>query len=431
MTPTNEKKEHIVIVGGGFAGLNAAKHLDKKLYDITLIDRNNFHSFPPLFYQIASSGLDTGSISFPFRREIRKMKNVDFKMGHVKCVDTINKTITTQYGTTSYDKLIIAAGTTNNFFGNDKLRESVFTLKSASEAMRLKNEILDHMERACLCKSPSDRRRMLSFVVVGAGPSGVEVAGAIGEMKKYLLSREYPEIRRDDISIILVEGADRVLRTMSPQASEKAYEYLGHLMVDVRLERTMTSYENNIVTLSDGEQIYCETVIWTAGITGETISGFAPETFGPGNRFIVDEYNRVAGCDDVFALGDIALMTTEKHKRGYPQLAQVAIQQAVNLAGNLNRHEFTSKFEYNDKGSMATVGRNRAVADLKHIHLFGRLAWMIWMFIHLISLLGMRNKLNVLINWVWAYFTYSTSLRLLVHTTKYPVRKRWDTPDNE
>ena len=358
------------------------------------------------------------------------MKNVDFKMGHVKCVDTVNKTITTQYGTTSYDKLIIAAGTTNNFFGNDKLRESVFTLKSASEAMRLKNEILDHMERACLCKSPSDRRRMLSFVVVGAGPSGVEVAGAIGEMKKYLLSREYPEIRRDDISIILVEGADRVLRTMSPQA-EKAYEYLGHLMVDVRLERTMTSYENNIVTLSDGEQIYCETVIWTAGITGETISGFAPETFGPGNRFIVDEYNRVAGCDDVFALGDIALMTTEKHKRGYPQLAQVAIQQAVNLAGNLNRHEFTSKFEYNDKGSMATVGRNRAVADLKHIHLFGRLAWMIWMFIHLISLLGMRNKLNVLINWVWAYFTYSTSLRLLVHTTKYPVRKRWDTPDNE
>ena len=253
MTPTNEKKEHIVIVGGGFAGLNVAKHLDKKLYDITLIDRNNFHSFPPLFYQIASSGLDTGSISFPFRREIRKMKNVDFKMGHVKCVDTVNKTITTQYGTTSYDKLIIAAGTTNNFFGNDKLRESVFTLKSASEAMRLKNEILDHMERACLCKSPSDRRRMLSFVVVGAGPSGVEVAGAIGEMKKYLLSREYPEIRRDDISIILVEGADRVLRTMSRQASEKAYEYLGHLMVDVRLERTMTSYENTIVTLSDGE----------------------------------------------------------------------------------------------------------------------------------------------------------------------------------
>lgn len=424
---SSTKKQHIVIIGGGFAGINAIKGLDKEKYDITLIDRNNFHSFPPLFYQIASSGLDPGSISFPFRREIRKLKKVRFHMGEVKSVDTTLQEVKTQFETLHYDHLIIAAGTTNNFFGIEGLKESVYTLKSTAEAIRLRNEILDRLERASICKEEEHRKRLLSFVVIGAGPTGVEIAGALGEMKRYILQREYPEIQREDIKITIIEGSDRVLRTMSEDASEKAYEYLGHLMVDVNLSKTMTSYKNNIVTLSDGEEIYCETLVWTAGITGEPLIGFDSSAMGPGNRFKVDAFNRVEGFDNVYALGDIAFMTNETFQRGFPQMAQVAIQQALNLAINLNASEFKKEFKYNDKGSMATVGRNRAVADLNHnIHLYGRPAWATWMFVHLISLLGMRNKLNVLINWVWAYFTYSTSLRLLIRPTKYPYRHHWD-----
>ena len=411
------QKEQIVIIGGGFAGINLAKRLDKEKFEITLVDKNNFHSFPPLFYQIASSGLDAGSISFPFRRETRKMTNVKYQMGEVKSVDTEAQTITTQFETLHYDRLVIAAGTTNNFFGMNYLRDSVYTLKSTAEAIRLKGEILDRMERASLTKDDDERKKLLSFVVIG---------GAIGEMKRYILEREYPEIKKEELSITLIEGTDKVLRTMSPLSSQKAYEYLGHLMVDVKLNRTMTKYENNIITLSDGEEIYCETLIWTAGITGESINGFDKDVFGPGNRFKVDEYNHVQGFDNVFALGDIAFLTSTKFPRGYPQLAQVAIQQALNLAKNLNNNTFDSKFAYNDMGSMATVGRNRAVADLNHFHLYGRPAWLTWMFIHLISLLGMRNKISVLINWVWAYFTYSTSLRLLIRPAKYPHRSHWD-----
>ena len=419
-------KKHVVIIGGGFAGINMIKYLDKTRFDITIIDRHNFHSFPPLFYQIASSGLDSGSISFPFRREIRKMKHVRFHMGEVKSVDTAAKSVTTQFETISYDYLIIAAGTTNNFFGMNDLRDKVYTLKSVAEAIRLRNEILDRLERASITKDPERKKQLLSFVVIGAGPTGVEVAGAIGEMKRYILPREYPDIDKNDLKILIVEGSDRILRTMSDHASRHAYEYLGHLMVDVKLNTTMTGYDNNIVKFANGEEVYCETLIWTAGITGEPIGGFEKDIYGPGNRFIVDHFNRVAGHSDIFALGDIAFLKDDLYPRGYPQLAQVAIQQSRCLCENLNTGTFTKKFSYNDKGSMATVGRNRAVADLHHMHLYGRPAWVTWMFVHLISILGMRNKLTVLINWIWAYCTYSTSLRLLIRPTKYPYRKHWD-----
>ncbi len=419
-------KERIVIIGGGFAGLNLVKRLDKSKFDITLIDRNNFHSFPPLFYQIASSGLDPGSISFPFRREMRKVKDARFNMGEVSSVDVINKTVTTQFETIGYDKLIIAAGTTNNFFGMNDLYKKVFTLKSTAEAIRCRNEILDRLEQASICRDPEKRCKLLSFVVIGGGPTGVEIAGAIGEMKRYILHREYPDIPKEDLNITIVEGTDRLLRTMSESASREAVEYLGHLMVDVKLQKIMKSYGDNVVKFDDGDEIYSEMLIWTAGVTGESfdIVGLDIER-GPGNRFVVDEYNRVKGLDGVFAVGDIAFMSDNFYKRGYPQLAQVAIQQARLLAKHLNDGGFVKPFKYTDRGSMATVGRNRAVADLKHLHLYGRPAWVTWMFIHLISILGMRNKLTVLINWVWAYFTYSTSLRLLLHPTKYPLRSRW------
>lgn len=423
---TENKKKHIVIIGGGFAGINVIKALDKNKFDITLIDRHNFHSFPPLFYQIASSGLDSGSISFPFRREVRHMKHVRFHMGEVKKVDTVAKTVSTQFETVNYDYLVVAAGTTNNFFGMNDLRDKVYTLKSVAEAIRLRNEILDRLERASIATDHERKKQLLSFVVIGAGPTGVEVAGAIGEMKRYIIPREYPELEKEDLKILIVEGTDRVLRTMSEDASRHAYEYLGHLMVDVKLNTTMVGYDNNVVKFSNGEEVYCETLIWTAGITGEPIEGFDESVYARGSRFKVDAHNRVNGYDNIFALGDIAYLEAPEYPRGYPQLAQVAIQQARCLAENLNSGNFVKEFKYNDKGSMATVGRNRAVADLHKLHMYGRPAWVTWMFVHLISILGMRNKLTVLINWIWAYCTYSTSLRLLVRPSKYPYRKHWD-----
>ncbi len=429
-TTTSNARERVVIIGGGFAGLNMIKYLDKKKFDIVLVDRNNFHSFPPLFYQIASGGLDPGNISFPFRRELRRRKDglgATFHMGDVHTIDTLYKEVHTQFESIEYDKLIIAAGTTNNFFGNPDLIKTVFTLKSAAEATRCRNEVIDRLERASLCTDdPERRRRLLSFVVVGGGPTGVEVAGAIGEMKRYIIKREYPGINPEDVQIALLEGTNRLLGGMSQESSENALKALKELMVDVHLGKLMNSYEDNVVTLNDGTKLYSEMVIWTAGVTGEKFmfSGI-DYTQGRGNRFEVDEQNRVKGLDDVFAVGDIALMQTKDYPRGHPQMAQVAIQQARLLAKQLNQGTFDKKFDYVDKGSMATVGRNLAVVDLKHVHMKGWLAWMAWMFIHLISLLGMRNKLTVLINWTWSYFTYSTSLRILLHSTKYPLRKRW------
>lgn len=419
-----EKLQHIVIIGGGFAGLNLAKELDKNKFRVTILDKNNFHSFPPLFYQIASSGLEPSSISFPFRREMRRLKNTNYHFGEVLEIDSKNSTVRTQFETIKYDQLVIASGTTNNFFNQPELKEKVHTLKSTAEAIRLRNEILDRLERACITTDRERRRQLLSFVVVGGGPSGVEVAGALGEMKRYILNKEYPEIDIDDVRVILIEGTDRFLRTMSERASHDAKVYLGHLMIETRLNCMMKSYENNVLHLSTGEEIYCETLIWTAGITGNKINGISDDSITRGNRYIVDSNCKIKGYDNIYALGDIAYLEDESHPNGYPQVAQVAIQQAKHLVKQLNTGADTA-FKYVDKGSMATIGRNRAVCDLKFAYLYGRPAWATWMFIHLISILGMRNKVNVLINWVWAYLFYTTSLRLLIRPVKYPIRKHW------
>ena len=419
-----EKLQHIVIIGGGFAGLNLAKELDKNKFRVTILDKNNFHSFPPLFYQIASSGLEPSSISFPFRREMRRLKNTNYHFSEVLEIDSKNSTVRTQFETIKYDQLVIASGTTNNFFNQPELKEKVHTLKSTAEAIRLRNEILDRLERACITTDRERRRQLLSFVVVGGGPSGVEVAGALGEMKRYILNKEYPEIDIDDVRVILIEGTDRFLRTMSERASHDAKVYLGHLMIETRLNCMMKSYENNVLHLSTGEEIYCETLIWTAGITGNKINGISDDSITRGNRYIVDSNCKIKGYDNIYALGDIAYLEDESHPNGYPQVAQVAIQQAKHLAKQLNTGADTA-FKYVDKGSMATIGRNRAVCDLKFAYLYGRPAWATWMFIHLISILGMRNKVNVLINWVWAYLFYTTSLRLLIRPVKYPIRKHW------
>ena len=417
--------KNVVIIGGGFAGLNLAKKLGKEKYNVTIVDKHNFHSFPPLFYQIASSGLEPSSISFPFRREMRKMKNAKYRFGMVQRIDPEKKIVYTQFEEIPYDELVIATGTTNNFFNMPELKEKVHTLKSTAEAIRLRNEILDRLERACITNDSKRKKELLSFVVVGGGPTGVEIAGALGEMKRYILKREYPEIDKDDVRVILVEGTDRFLRTMSERASKDAETYLGHLMIETRLNCMMESYENNILHLSNGEDIYCETLIWTAGITGNAIKGINPEALARGNRYTIDEKFKIKGHDNIYAIGDIAMLCDTAYPHGYPQVAQVAIQQANYLANQLNNGTSDKPFAYVDKGSMATIGRNRAVCDLKFSYLYGRPAWATWMFIHLISILGMRNKVNVMVNWIWAYLFYSTSLRLLIRPVKYPIRKHW------
>lgn len=430
-----EPRKRIVVIGGGFAGLNFVKHIDASKFDVTLIDRNNYHSFPPLFYQVASSGLDPSSICFPLRRELRKRHNarVRYNMGEVQEIDVARRTVLTSMETVPFDFLIVAAGTTNNFFNMPQLVDSVFTIKSTPEALRCRNEVLSLLERASIEPNAEKRRALLNFVVVGGGPSGVEIAGALGEMKKYVLPREYPAISPDEISITLVEGSGKVLGTMSGQSSAAAAKSLRDLMVDLRFGANMTSYSDNIIHLSDGSELPASMVIWTAGVTAEgfnfTSAGdpLSQTLTGRGGRLIVDRFSRVNGLRNIFAIGDISIVEGDpEYPGGHPQLAQVAIQQGRALARNLNSDSADSgewkPFRYDDKGSMATIGRNRAVVDMKHLHFHGFMAWLVWMFIHLISILGMRNKIAVLLNWIWAYFNYSTSLRLLIGPSRHPRR---------
>lgn len=432
----------LVIIGGGFAGLNIIKKLDTSKWEIVLIDRDNYHAFPPLFYQVASGGLDPASISFPLRRELRKRvgRRVRFHMGVAQSIDTKKKEVRTPTLTLQYDKLIIAAGTTNNFFNMAGLSDRVYTLKSTSEALRCRNDILRRLERAAWETDPERRRAMLHFVVIGGGPTGVEVAGALGEMKRYVLPREYPTIPQEDVTITVVEGAPRLLATMSEKSSRQAEEYLRALMVTPRLGQNMKEYGDDEITLTDGTRLPASMVVWTAGVTGVKLT-FEGDDIRPGRggRLPVDAQCRLKDAegralDDVYAVGDISLMIDGDpfFPGGHPQLAQVAIQQGRMVAHNLTLEangsiEHPETFRYDDKGCMATVGRNRAVVDLNHGHFGGFAAWLVWMFIHLISILGMRNKISVLINWIWAYFNYSTSLRLLIRPSDLPLR----TPKNQ
>lgn len=425
-----EVKQKIVIIGAGFAGLNLVKHIDRETFDIVMVDRHNYHSFPPLFYQIASSGLDPASICFPLRRELfRRMKGkgITLVMGNATKVDVNRKVLHVDDREIKYDKLVIAIGTTNNFFNMPELVEDVFTLKTAPQALRCRNQILYNLEQAAITKDRERRKRLLCFVVIGGGPTGVEIAGALGEMKRYVLPREYPSIPQEDFRILLVEAAPRLLGTMNEKSSEEVEGYLKSLLVDVKTGVGMSSYQDGVVKLADGQSIRSDTVIWTAGVTGVKldIAGIDIER-GRGQRFVVDGGNAVKGLEDVYAVGDICIMpdVDKAFPQGHPQLAQVAIQQATLLADNFNKGEH-KPFAYNDKGTMATVGRNRAVCDIGKLHLKGFPAWFTWMFVHLISILGMRNKISVLINWIWAYFSYQSSLRILMRPDKYPVKNRW------
>ncbi|MDE6468869.1 MAG: NAD(P)/FAD-dependent oxidoreductase [Muribaculaceae bacterium] len=426
MNLNDDTRRHLVIIGGGFGGLNLAGNVDKKQWRVTVIDRHNYHSFPPLFYQVASSGLEPASISFPFRRELRsrRYRGCEFHLGEVSRIDTAGRVVHTQYETVPYDALVIAAGTTNNYFGIPELEKHVFTIKSTPEAIRCRNEVLDRLERAALCRDPVRRNAMLTFVVVGGGPAGVEIAGALGELKKYILKREYPTVAPDEMKVVLVEGTQRLLGAMSEKSSADALEGLRQLLVDVRLGKRMKSYDDGVLTFDDGTSVATDTVIWTAGVTGVPFDVEGADVKPVrGARWEVDEFNAVKGLDGVYAIGDIAMMPTGKYLDGHPQVAQVALQMGENLAYNLNNlHRPGRPFVYRDKGSMATIGRNRAVVDMGKIHLSGGVAWLTWLFVHLMSLLGMRNKTVVFINWMWSYFTFSAGLRLLMRPKRYPLR---------
>lgn len=418
------QKQKIVVIGAGFGGLSFCKEIDKSKFDVTLLDRNNYHSFPPLFYQVASGGLEPTSISFPLRREFRnrRMKDCRFNYGEVRSIDTGSKQVITEYESIPYDILVIAAGTTNNFFGIQDLQQRVCTLKSTSQAIRTRNEVLLRLERAAIEKDPVRRRRLLTFAVIGGGPTGVEVAGALGEMKRYIIPREYPTIDPNEVNVILVEGSDRLLRTMSQASSDDAAKALGKLLVEVRLNKIMKSYDaDGLITFTDGDSFSADTLIWTAGITAEPFSfiGVEPKS-GPGARLTVDEFNRLENIDDVYAIGDISFHANNEWPTGCPQLAQVAIQQGKRLAANLNNPDKRKPFKYVDKGTMATIGRNHAVVDINKLHFAGWFAWITWMLVHLLSLLGMRNKTVVLLNWIWSYFTLSSSLRLILRASRNP-----------
>lgn len=409
--------KRIVIIGAGFGGLKLAKKLMGQGYQIVLIDKNNYHQFQPLFYQVATSGIESSSILFPLRKIFQKRKDMYIRVAEVFSVDPERKEMRTSLGTVWYDFLVIGTGVNSNFFGMKNMEEYAIPMKSVSEAMALRNRLLLSFEKAVTLRDQIEKKALLNIVVVGGGPTGVEVAGAIAEMKNFVLPKDYPDQNFDLMQINLVEGSGALLGGMSEHASKKALFYLKRLGIKVFLNTHVTDYDGNYLSVANGAPIHTKTVIWAAGISGEVPEGFPKESIGRGRRLVVDEFNKMKGFENIYAIGDVSIMSTPKFPNGHPQVAQVAIQQGKNLANNLigMLHNSTPKpFRYADKGSMATIGRNRAVADLPFLKFSGFIAWLTWMFVHLMSIVGVRNRLVIFINWTWSYLTYDQSLRLIL-----------------
>jgi NADH:ubiquinone reductase (H+-translocating) len=413
-------KKKIIVIGGGFAGLKFIKKLDQDVFDVMLIDKINHHQFQPLFYQVATSQIEPSSISFPLRNVFRRKRNVQIRVTEVLSINPERKFVSTLIGDFHYDYLVIAIGCKTNFFGNENISRNSLTLKTTYDAITIRNHILQNFENV-ISANEYEKESLLNLVIVGAGPTGVELSGAFAEIKKNVLPKDYPGIDFSKFRIILIEGTKNTLNAMSENAHKASRKYLEEMEVDLLMETFVSDYDGNILTLKDGKQIRTKTVIWAAGVTGNRISGL-PETFyAISNRLKVNRINKIEGSEDIFAIGDIALMETPKYPRGHPQLANVAVNQAKNLAKNLFKiqvNESTKQFEYEDLGSMATIGRNKAVVDLPFIKFDGYFAWLIWMFLHLMLILGVRNKLIIFINWAWAYVTKDTSLGLILKGNK-------------
>ncbi len=419
------QKKRVVIVGGGLGGLRLAEDLYGSGMQVVLIDKNNFHQFPPLIYQIASAGIDPSSISFPFRQIFRKRKDFYFRMAEARMVDTEKKILQTSIGKIDYDYLVLAAGATTNFFGNKNIEEWAIPMKTVPEAMGLRNALLSNFERALTCATEEERQELLNVVIVGGGATGVEIAGALAEMRRYVIPYDYPDMDSSLMHIYLIEAGDRLLAGLSQESSQKAYEFLKSMGVDIQFGKMVTDYRDHKVVMKDGTEIPTRTFLWVSGIRANAMPGIDESHLGRGFRFKVDEFNRIQGVNDVFAIGDQCLQTSDSaYPNGHPQVAQVAIQQAKNLAKNLklinqgaDSNELTA-FRYKNLGSMATIGRNKAVVEIGKFRSQGFFAWVLWLVVHLRSILGVKNKVMVLLNWLWKYVSYNDSIRMITYATK-------------
>ena len=419
------QKKRVVIVGGGLGGLRLAEDLYGSGMQVVLIDKNNFHQFPPLIYQIASAGIDPSSISFPFRQIFRKRKDFYFRMAEARMVDTEKKILQTSIGKIDYDYLVLAAGATTNFFGNKNIEEWAIPMKTVPEAMGLRNALLSNFERALTCATEEERQELLNVVIVGGGATGVEIAGALAEMRRYVIPYDYPDMDSSLMHIYLIEAGDRLLAGLSQESSQKAYEFLKSMGVDIQFGKMVTDYRDHKVVMKDGTEIPTRTFLWVSGIRANAMPGIDESHLGRGFRFKVDEYNRIPGVEDVFAIGDQCLQTSDAaYPNGHPQVAQVAIQQAKNLAKNLKRIDLgadssqLTPFHYKNLGSMATIGRNKAVVEIGKFRSQGFFAWVLWLVVHLRSILGVKNKVMVLLNWLWKYISYNDSIRMITYATK-------------
>lgn len=412
----------IIVIGGGFAGLQFIKNLKKGLYDIMLFDRLNHHQFQPLFYQVATSQIEPTSISFPLRKIFQKRKDVSIRYAEVLSVNPDKNSITTTAGDFSYDFLVIASGGKTNFYGNEQIMKNALSLKSTYEAMKIRNVILENFEKI-INAGDGYEDGLFNIVVVGGGPTGVELSGAFAEIKRDILPKDFSGIDFSRLNIFLLEGGKHTLSSMSDMAKRISEKYLLDLGVIIKKEIFVLDYDGETLKLSNGEFIESKNVIWAAGITGNIIEGLAPETITLTNRIRVDRLNKAKGYKNIYALGDIAYMETPKYPKGHPQVANVAINQGRNLAGNFKamaRGRKQTEYEYRDLGSMATVGRNKAIVDLSFIRFHGYFAWYFWMFLHLMLILSVRNKLIIFINWAWNYVTKNSSLRLILQTDRRP-----------
>lgn len=412
----------IVIIGGGFAGISLAKKLKNKNVQVVLLDKHNYHTFQPLLYQVATGGLEAGSIAYPIRKVVQEYTDFYFRLANVKNIDTENKKVLADIGDLHYDYLVIATGSKTNYFGNKDIENYSMAMKTIPQSLNIRSLILENFEQATLTNDIAERNALMNFVIVGGGPTGVELAGALAEMKKAILPKDYPDLDIRKMGIHLVQGSDRLLDAMTVKSSESAEKFLHSLGVSIWKNVRVTNYDGRTITTNSDLTFDTATVIWAAGVKGALISGLQQDSLiERADRIKVNEFNQVLGYDNIFAVGDIASMVSEKNPFGHPMMAQPAIQQGNLLAENLInkiKNKPMKSFEYNDKGSMATIGRNKAVVDLPKVHFHGVFAWFVWMFVHLFSLIGFKNKAVVLMNWVYNYIKFDREGRLIIRPYK-------------
>jgi len=418
-------QKRILIAGGGFGGLKLATKLADSDFQVVLIDKNNFHQFQPLFYQVATAGLEPSAISFPLRKIFQRSKNVIIRVAEITGLNTDNKEVITTLGNVTYDILVLAMGVDTNFFGMDHIAQNAIPMKSVAEALSLRNTILQNFEDALIETDAEKQQALLNIVVVGGGPTGVEVSGTLAEMKKFILPKDYPELNFEKMNIYLLEAGSRVLGGMTEHSAGTAEKYLQKLGVNVLCNAQVSDYDGNKVSVHNAIQIPAKTLVWAAGVAGKRMNGLNPDVYVRGNRIKVNAFNQVDGYNNIYALGDNAFMTEANYPGGHPQMAQPAIQQAKLLARNLKRQQQNipmQAYTYFNKGSMATIGRNQAVVELPFVKFYGFFAWLTWMFVHLMAIVGVKNRLLIFINWFWNYITYDQSLRLIIK----PVGKKED-----